>query len=106
MERKHTDNREHTDFLFCSLSIELTRGSDFMTYRLNPALKRIVSPVVLLFPDGSRKEYENGESVVEDSFTMKYQIESVLAVNNRIEIKMKIADQFYVNWTGEKQTFF
>jgi len=76
-----------------------------MTYKLNPALKNIESPVILII-NGNKKEYENGEQLTNAVFTKNYDIQSIRAVNNSIEIELKEREIFPVNWTGEEQTFF
>ena len=38
-----------------------------MTYKLNPELKKIQSPLVLLI-DGEKTEYENGNALTEQIF--------------------------------------
>ena len=39
-----------------------------MTYKLDPSISKISSPVVLIFPNGTGREYGNGVAVVEDHF--------------------------------------
>lgn len=59
-----------------------------MTYKLNPELSKILSPVILLFPDGNREEYENGRFAAEATFSEAYQVFSMTAVNNKVEIQL------------------
>ena len=62
-----------------------------MTYKLEPSLEKIVSPVILVFPDGSRKEYPDGVSVRNQIFGVKYLIDSVRAAGNAVEVVLKEA---------------
>ncbi len=62
-----------------------------MTYKLEPSLEKIISPVILLFPDGIRKEYPDGESVRKQVFNVKYLVDSIRATGNAAEVILKIA---------------
>lgn len=77
-----------------------------MTYKLEPGLGRIKSPIVLIFPDGHREEYTSGSDVVEAVFEKKYQVVEIRAVENIVEIVVEEVTAPIVNWTGEEQTFF
>lgn len=57
-----------------------------MTYKLEPGLSRITSPVSFLLPDGKRIEYCSGAEACEVVFEHKYVVESMRAVNSSIEI--------------------
>ena len=59
-----------------------TRGK----YRLEHGLDRILSPVTLIFPDRSMKEYRNGAEVAADVFDCPYEIRSISAVDDTIGI--------------------
>lgn len=63
-----------------------------MTYRLEPIIEKIVSPVVLIFPDGNKKEYKSGAKACEDTFNHKYVAESIRATDNKIDITLSEAD--------------
>ena len=65
-----------------------------MTYKLNPFLGKIISSIVLTFPDGERYEFENGESVVAKEFNQKYEIISIRAVEDVVEIEIKPAELY------------
>ena len=43
-----------------------------MTYKLNPELRKIQSPVVLVFPDGSETDYPDGIALSEITFTTRH----------------------------------
>lgn len=90
---------------------ELRRNGKSMTYKLEPGLRRIVSPVVIILPDGSRKKYDNGAQVCEDVFVRYYRVDEIRAVNGDgiglIEIKLKTLEApVGSNWIGEEQTLF
>lgn len=72
-----------------------------MTYRLEPGLSRIVSPVAIHLPDGKRIEYENGTEACEVTFNHKYVVENMRATDNKIEIKLLEADSL-----NSYETFF
>ena len=77
-----------------------------MTYKLNPSLEKIQSPVVLIFPDGERREYINGVAVVEDVFDQMLLIDTIRAVGDTVEIKLTEQQMTASTWIGEEQTFF
>ena len=77
-----------------------------MTYKLNPSLEKIQSPILLIFPDGERREYKDGAAVVEDVFDKMLLIETVRAVGNTVEIKLTEPQIKASTWIGEEQTFF
>ena len=87
-------------------SLEKIDSGENMTYKLNPSLEKIQSPVILILPDGERREYINGVTVVEDVFDHKYLIEAVRAVGNTVEIKLTEPQIKASTWIGEEQTFF
>ena len=59
-----------------------------MTYKLEPGLTRITCPVLLLFPDGTEKRYENGEEVAGAVFDKKWRVTKIWAAGNVIEIRL------------------
>ena len=60
-----------------------------MTYKLEPGLARITSSVLLLFPDGTEKRYENGEEVVGAVFDRKWIVDEIKAKDAEIKITLK-----------------
>ena len=76
-----------------------------MTYKLNPELRLITSPVVLIFPGGARHEYKSGAAVAEKTFNEKYRIVKIRAVESVIEIELEPVITPVVNAIGE-ETFF
>ena len=77
-----------------------------MTYKLNPEIGKIQSPVILIFPDGERREYIDGAAVVEDVFDKMLLMELLRAVGNTVEIKLAESQMTASTRIGEEQTFF
>ena len=77
-----------------------------MTYKLNPEIGKIQSPVVIIFPGGERREYIDGAAVAEDVFDKGFIVESLRAVENTVEIKLTEPQTMASTWIGEEQTFF
>ena len=76
-----------------------------MTYKLNPELRLITSPVVLIFPGGARHEYSSGTAVAEKTFNERYRVTEIRAVESVIEIQLEPVMVPEVNAIGE-ETFF
>ena len=78
-----------------------------MTHKLNPEIWKILSPLVLVFPDGTRQQYPDGHSAVAVVFDHKYVISTMHAVNDFIELKLVEQEAPKMNWSGEEpSTFF
>ena len=76
-----------------------------MTYKLNPAIAKISSPVTLIFPGGARHEYSSGTAVAEKTFNEKYRVVEIRAVESVIEIELEPMTTPVINAIGE-ETFF
>lgn len=61
-------------------------GNTRETYQLEKGLERMLSPVTLIFPDRSRKEYKNGTEAAAAVFDRPYEIRSISAVDDTIGI--------------------
>ena len=59
-----------------------------MTYKLNPELRKIQSPVVLVI-DGTETEYPSGEALTELVFEKRYLLERMSARDNKIVILLQ-----------------
>ena len=59
-----------------------------MTYKLNPELRKIQSPVVLVIDD-TETEYPNGESLMDLVFEKRYSVEHMSARDNMIVILLQ-----------------
>lgn len=82
-----------------------------MTYKLEPGLSRITSPVRLIFPaegkngDSRQEEYENGLAATETEFDKKWRVVELRADGGVIEVVLEQMDVPCVNLIGE-ETFF
>ena len=78
-----------------------------MTYKLNPDVKKITSPVVLVV-DGVQQEYPNGMALSEVSFEKQYLVSSLSAQDGKVVISIKenmqINDTSWAN--GKPFSFF
>jgi len=77
-----------------------------MTYKLNPEIRKILSPVVLAFPDGTKQQYENGIVTADAVFDHMYVISTVCAVDDVIELKLVEQMAPMMNWSGEEAASF
>ena len=77
-----------------------------MTYRLNPIVEKIESPVKLILPNETTREYESRAEAGIDKFDKNYQIKSIRAEGSTVVVEMDKADVPVTTWTGEEQTFF
>lgn len=76
-----------------------------MTYKLNPELQLITSPVTLIFPNGARHSYTSGAAVAEKTFNERYRVTEIRAVENTVEINLEPMTTPVINAIGE-ETFF
>lgn len=49
-----------------------------MTYKLNPEIRKDLSPIVLIFSDGTKQRYPDGKAVVDTVFTSTRFLQYVL----------------------------
>jgi len=84
---------------------ELLHGVD-ITYKLNPEIRKILSPILLIFPDGTKQQYESGKAAVDAVFDHKYLISTLRAINDAIELKLVEQEAPIMNWSGESATSF
>lgn len=77
-----------------------------MTYKLNPELRKIQSPVVLVFPSGETRKYECGYAVAEVDYEQRYLIQEIRAMDNVIEVKLIECAPPDMNWAGEETVSF
>ena len=76
-----------------------------MTYKLNPALSKIKSPIVLI-ADSIKTNYADGNELVQAVFEKKYAVESIRAVENHVEITLVEPKTPDINWCGEEPFSF
>lgn len=77
-----------------------------MTYRLNPIIEKIQSPVKLILPDRLVREYESGTAASADTFDKNYVISSITAEEGTVVITLSESQTAGSSWVGEEQTFF
>ena len=78
-----------------------------MTYKLNPEIQKIYSPIVLTFSDGTKQQYESGKVAADAVFEHKYVISTLRAINDIVELKLVEQEAPNMNWSGEEpSTFF
>ena len=77
-----------------------------MTYKLNPQVKLIKGPVILVI-EGQEKSYSCGEELTRLEFEKNHVIESISARDGSVVITLKENDrQFNINWIGEEEVSF
>ena len=77
-----------------------------MTYKLNPSVAKIKSPVVLCFPKGEQRRFASGLDTAEVEFDKHYVISGISADEGTILLELEEADLPRMNWAGEEATFF
>ena len=76
-----------------------------MTYKLEPGLARVTSPVFLLFPSGEKMEFESGEKACEAVFDKRWKVTEMRVAGDAIEVKLEEMKVPEVN-PIEEETFF
>lgn len=77
-----------------------------MTYKLNPQVRLIKSPVILVI-DEQVKEYRNGDELASQDFDKRYLIESIVARGDAVVVTVKENEQTaIINWIGEEAVSF
>lgn len=77
-----------------------------MTYRLNPDIKMIVSPVILMIGAESQ-EYPNGAALAEIAFEKNYLITTVSACEGKVILTIEENTQINdTSWSKEEVSFF
>ena len=77
-----------------------------MSYKLNPFLSKIESPVRLCFPNEDIIDFLNGSELAEAVFENRYVVKSLKAVGDKIEIELTKAVIPSMNAVSEEITFF
>ena len=86
-----------------------TRGriwNIIMTYKLNPIIEKIVSPVSIVLPGNEMREYRDGAEAAADTFKSNYQIKSISTDGGTVIIRLAEAVTPDTTWIGEEQSFF
>ena len=76
-----------------------------MTFKLEPGLARITSPIILLFPDHTTRRFSSGEDAVRETFDKRWKVTEMRARDGEIEIIVEEAVVPEINALGE-ETFF
>ena len=78
-----------------------------MTYKLNPEVGKIGSPVTLIFSDGTERTFASGLDVANAVFDKRYIITEITAEDSKIKLKlMEQQDRPTINWIGEEAVSF
>ncbi len=77
-----------------------------MTYKLNHELGKIVSPIELLLPNGSCREYANGAEALAEEFDERYAVGSISAKENTIVISLEAATVPSIDFDGDEVLMF
>ena len=77
-----------------------------MTYKLNPAIRKIVSPVKMVFPDGSEQSFKSGLEASQAEFDKRYVIHSMSAENSTVVMYLTEVEGPLMNWVGEEAVSF
>ena len=77
-----------------------------MTYKLNPQLRLIKAPVILVV-EGVERMYSSGEELTRLEFEKYYVVNSISARGTKAVITLKENDRtFNINWVGEEEVSF
>lgn len=77
-----------------------------MTYKLNPQLKLIKNPVILVI-EGAEQGYVSGEELTSLAFEKNYIIDSITAREGKVVVALKEYNrQFNINRGGEEAVSF
>ena len=68
-----------------------------MTYKLNPAIAKIASPVTLVV-DGEQMEFEDGQAAAEATFGCRHAVASIRAVGDTVEIELEQLPAVDTSW--------
>ena len=79
-----------------------------MTYKLNPEVKKIQSPVVVKFSNrAAEMTFASGAALADAVFDRNYLIESLVAEGDSIVLTVRENDTINaVNWAGEEAVSF
>lgn len=77
-----------------------------MTYKINPIIEKIQSPVTIILPDDTTREYASGAEASKDTFDKNYVISSITAEDGTVVITLSESQTAGSSWIGEEQTSF
>jgi len=76
-----------------------------MTFKLEPGLARITSPIILLFPDHTTRRFSSGEDAVRETFDKRWKVVETRAKGDVVEIRVEPMTVPEINALGE-ETYF
>ena len=77
-----------------------------MTYKINPCVAKIKSPVIVRFPTGEEMHFATGEETAAADFDKHYVIKEIAAKGDEILLAVEEVRMPQMNWAGEEATFF
>ena len=77
-----------------------------MPYKLNLEIRKILSPVVLAYPDGVKQQRVDGNAAADAVFNQKYVISTLRDIDDIIELKLVEQEVPNLNWSGKSATSF
>lgn len=72
-----------------------------MTYKLNPEIGKITSPVELIFPDREKRRFNNGAGVCSVVFERRYVVKEINVVDATVEIYLRFVEED-MDWVNEQ----
>ena len=63
-----------------------------MTYKIEPFIEKIKSPVVLVIGE-DRREFEDGDAACRAVFDRKWKVAKIAAIENKIEVSLEESDE-------------
>ncbi len=77
-----------------------------MTFKLNPQMRLIKAPVILVV-DGEERCYPDGEALAKMEFDKQYVIDSISARDGTVVVTLKINNRVNdITWIGEEAVSF
>ena len=77
-----------------------------MAYKLNPQLRLIKAPVILVV-EGEERQYSSGEELTRFTFDKNYIIDSISARDGEVVVTLKENKRnFKIKWVGEEEDSF
>lgn len=77
-----------------------------MTYKINPDVAKMKSPVKVMLPTGEEMLFNTGEEAAAADFSKHYVITEITAKGNVICLAVEEVGMPQMNWVGEEGTFF
>ena len=78
-----------------------------MTYKLNPIIEKIASPVKLILAGDEERNYGSGTDASNDSFEKNLIIDKIRAEGGVVVVELiDNMSARNITWTGEEQSFF